>query len=98
MFTLLGRIKYTYTNAIAYGYSCTAVPPDDAELTSLAKGFTTALTAVYGTQYTYGSSCRTIYKTTGSSDDYAYDVQYVHCSFLSSLLSLGFNTKSDFIL
>jgi carboxypeptidase A4 len=57
-----------------YGFSCTLVPPDNTELTALAKGFTTSLKAVYGTSYTYGSSCKTIYKTTGSSDDYTYDV------------------------
>jgi hypothetical protein len=62
---------------LAYGFDCAAIPPDNTELTALAKGFTTALTAVYGTKYTYGGSCKTIYKTTGASDDYAYDVVYV---------------------
>jgi len=57
-----------------YGFSCSLVPPDDAELTALAQGFTTSLKEVYGTSYTYGGSCKTIYKTTGSSDDYAYVV------------------------
>lgn len=57
-----------------YGFSCTLTPPDDAELTALAKGFTTSLKEVYGTEYSYGGSCKTIYMTTGSSDDYMYDV------------------------
>jgi carboxypeptidase A4 len=57
-----------------YGFSCTLTPPDDEELTALAKGFTSSLKAVYGTEYQYGSSCKTIYMTTGASDDWAYDV------------------------
>lgn len=65
---------------IAYGFSCTLVPPDNTELTALAKGFTVSLEAVYGTQYEYGSSCNILYKTTGSSDDYASVVTYVFAS------------------
>ncbi|PVG02522.1 putative carboxypeptidase [Serendipita vermifera] len=72
-----------------YGFSCTLVPPDNTELTALAKGFTTSLKAVYGTSYTYGSSCKTIYKTTGSSDDYTYDVSKIKYSFSTELRDTG---------
>ncbi|KAG8792665.1 hypothetical protein FRC17_008564 [Serendipita sp. 399] len=72
-----------------YGFSCTAIPPDNTELLALAKGFTTSLKAVYGTSYTYGGSCKTIYKTTGSSDDYSYVVTGVKYSFSAELRDTG---------
>ncbi|CAG7854673.1 Probable metallocarboxypeptidase A Short=MCPA; AltName: Full=Carboxypeptidase M14A; Flags: Precursor [Serendipita indica DSM 11827] len=72
-----------------YGFDCDAIPPDNTELLSLAKGFTTSLKAVYGTSYTYGGSCKTIYKTTGSSDDYAYVVTGVKYSFSAELRDTG---------
>ncbi|KIM30630.1 hypothetical protein M408DRAFT_66407 [Serendipita vermifera MAFF 305830] len=78
-----------------YGFSCTEVPPDNEELTALAEGFTASLKEVYGTEYQYGSSCKTIYKTTGSSDDYAYDVSGVKYSFSAELRDTG---SSGFVL
>ncbi|PVG02521.1 putative carboxypeptidase [Serendipita vermifera] len=80
---------YSQMFFIPYGYSCTLIPPDNAELTELAKGFTTSLEAVYGTQYLYGSSCQIIYMTTGSSDDYAYDVSKIKYSFATELRDTG---------
>ncbi|KAG8860755.1 hypothetical protein FRB91_001019 [Serendipita sp. 411] len=70
-----------------YGFDCSLSPP--TELLSLAKGFTTSLKAVYGTQYTYGSSCQIIYKTTGSSDDYSYVVTGVKYTFAAELRDTG---------
>jgi hypothetical protein len=73
------KVSRPFSSLIVIGVSngCLTVhivPPDNAELLALAEGFTTSLKAVYGTSYQYGGSCKTIYKTTGSSDDYAYTV------------------------
>ncbi|PVG02523.1 putative carboxypeptidase [Serendipita vermifera] len=74
-----------------YGFSCELTPPDDEELTGLAEGFTKELKSVYGTEYSYGSSCKTIYKTTGASDDWAYDVSKIKYSFSTELRDTGSN-------
>jgi len=66
----------------AYGYSCSKVAVDDTELGKLASGFSSTLKAVHGTSFTSGPICTTIYATTGSSTDYAYDVSYVPRLFL----------------
>jgi carboxypeptidase A4 len=57
-----------------YGYTCTGKPEDYDELVDLAKGFVQALQQPYGTEFEYGAVCNTIYKTTGTSNDYTYDV------------------------
>lgn len=55
---------------IAYGYDCSAVVHNSAQLRTLATTAAAALKAVSGTSYTIGPSCSTLYATTGSSVDY----------------------------
>ncbi|KAH6904176.1 putative carboxypeptidase [Coprinopsis sp. MPI-PUGE-AT-0042] len=45
----------------AYGYNCSKVAPDATELNSLAAGWTSTVRNVFGTRYTYGPSCSTLY-------------------------------------
>jgi murein tripeptide amidase MpaA len=65
------------------------VAPNDVELQSLAKGVGNAIRAVYGTSFTTGPICSTIYKATGSSTDYAYDVAGAQYSFAAELRDTG---------
>ena len=53
-----------------YGYDCNLRPDNDSQHRSLATRAAAAIRAVSGTAYTFGPSCSTLYKTTGSSTDY----------------------------
>jgi hypothetical protein len=74
---------------VAYGYSCTAVAPNNSELQSLAKGAVAAIRAVHGTSFDYGPICSTIYQATGSSVDYVSDVIKADYTFTSELRDTG---------
>ncbi|CAA7260302.1 unnamed protein product [Cyclocybe aegerita] len=74
-----------------YGYSCTKVAPDNTELGQLGAGFSNALRAVYGTRFTTGPSCTTIYPATGVSVDYAYDVSGIKYAYTAELRDTGAN-------
>ncbi|KAK3953392.1 hypothetical protein QBC32DRAFT_234781 [Pseudoneurospora amorphoporcata] len=74
-----------------YGYTCTAFPAKNTEYQALAKGAVAAIKAVYGTTFNYGPICSTIYKTTGSSVDYALDVTGADYSFTLELRDTGAN-------
>lgn len=62
---------------------------------SLARGAVAAIKAVYGTAFTAGPICTTIYQATGSSVDYAYDVSKIKYSFTAELRDTG---SSGFVL
>jgi carboxypeptidase A2 len=53
-----------------YGYNCNLRPDNDSQHRNLATRAAAAIRAVSGTTYTFGPSCSTLYKTTGSSTDY----------------------------
>ncbi|KAK1780894.1 hypothetical protein QBC45DRAFT_449649 [Copromyces sp. CBS 386.78] len=74
-----------------YGYTCSAVPAKNTEYQALAKGAVAAIKAVHGTTFNYGPICSTIYKTTGSSVDYALDVTGADYSFTLELRDTGAN-------
>lgn len=76
---------------IAYGYSCTALPVDNTELVTLARGAAAAIRSVYGTTFTAGPICTTIYKATGGSVDYSYDVTKIKYSYTTELRDTGAN-------
>ncbi|KAK4164634.1 hypothetical protein QBC43DRAFT_236553 [Cladorrhinum sp. PSN259] len=59
---------------IPYGYNCTARASNNAAQTSLAQGLAARIKLSYGTTFTYGPSCSTLYQTTGSAPDYVGDV------------------------
>ena len=73
----------------AYGYSCSAVTTNNAELQSLAKGAVAAIKAVHGVSFQYGPICSTIYQATGSSVDYVNDVVGSDYTFTSELRDTG---------
>lgn len=75
----------------AYGYSCTALAPQNTVLQTLARGVATAIKSVYGTTYQYGPVCTTIYKATGSSVDYVNDVTGAKYTFTIELRDTGTN-------
>jgi len=78
-----------------YGYSCTAVAADQTEHNRISRGAVAAIKAVYGTSFAYGPICTTIYKATGSSVDYTYDVTKVKYSYTAELRDKG---ASGFLL
>ncbi|KAF2005168.1 hypothetical protein P154DRAFT_353920 [Amniculicola lignicola CBS 123094] len=53
-----------------YGYDCNLRTPNDADHRRLATNAAAAIRAVYGTTYTIGPACATLYATTGDSTDY----------------------------
>ncbi|KAF1969089.1 hypothetical protein BU23DRAFT_557941 [Bimuria novae-zelandiae CBS 107.79] len=53
-----------------YGYDCSLVVHNSAQLRSIATSAAAAIRTVSGTTYTIGPSCSTLYATTGSSVDY----------------------------
>lgn len=57
-------------DSTAYGYDCSLVVHNSAQLRSIATSAAAAIKAVSGTSYTIGPSCSTLYATTGSSVDY----------------------------
>ncbi|ETN41549.1 uncharacterized protein HMPREF1541_03485 [Cyphellophora europaea CBS 101466] len=74
-----------------YGYSCSAVAPNQAEHDSLAAGTGNAIRAQGGTRWTTGPSCRTLYATSGSSTDYLGDVAGAEYSLTIELRDTGAN-------
>lgn len=72
-----------------YGYSCSAVAANDAELQALARGGSAAIGALYGTEFTYGPICSTIYQATGASVDYVADVSEAEYTFTLELRDTG---------
>jgi hypothetical protein len=86
---------------LAYGYSCSAVAPNSAELSSLSKGVVDAIAGVYGTSFDYGPICSTIYPATGCSVDYVNDVtksQYTFTAELRDTGTYGFILPADQIM
>lgn len=74
LFFLPSHLLSHSNTLVAYGYSCSALTTNNAELQSLAKGTASAIQAVYGTSYVYGPICTTIYAVSGGSVDYVQDV------------------------
>ncbi|KAK4206039.1 putative carboxypeptidase precursor [Rhypophila decipiens] len=82
---------------LPYGYDCTQVAANNAQQTTLAIGLKTRIALSYGTQFTYGPSCSTLYKTTGSSADYMTDVALTEFAWTIELRPTG-SSSSGFIL
>ena len=74
-----------------YGYDCSAVAINQARHDSLARGTGNAIQAVYGTTWTTGGSCKTLYATSGSSTDYVGDVSRAEYSLTFELRDTGNN-------
>ncbi|XP_036099004.1 mast cell carboxypeptidase A [Molossus molossus] len=70
---------HSYSQMVLFPYGYTAkLPPDQEELTKVAKVSTDALSSRYETRYIYGSIASTIYRTSGSSLDWAYNLGIKH--------------------
>lgn len=81
--------------SIAYGYSCDAKAPNDAEIQSLARGTVDAIFAVHQVRFNSGPICQTIYQASGSSIDFVADVVKGDYSFAAELRDTG---KFGFVL
>ncbi|XP_035422479.1 carboxypeptidase A2-like [Cygnus atratus] len=64
--------SYSQLLMYPYGYKCTQ-PADYAELNALGKAAANAIQSLYGTTFTVGSICSTIYQASGGSIDWSYD-------------------------
>ncbi|XP_069486219.1 carboxypeptidase A2 [Ambystoma mexicanum] len=74
-----GNIKafltiHSYSQYLMYpfGYKCTN-PADKTELDALGRSAASAIASLYGTKYTVGTICSTIYQASGGSIDWSYD-------------------------
>ncbi|XP_068132140.1 carboxypeptidase A2-like isoform X1 [Hyperolius riggenbachi] len=89
-----GKIKgfisihsYSQLLLFPYGYKCTN-PAHFTELNTVGKAAASALTSLYGTQYTVGTICSTIYQASGGSIDWTYDIG-IKYSFAFELRDTG---------
>lgn len=73
-----------------YGYT-SSLPPTSSTIVALANRAAAAIRAVYGTAYTTGPSGATLYPTTGSSVDYAFDVAGADYAYTFELRDTGAN-------
>ncbi|KAK2603613.1 hypothetical protein QQS21_004194 [Conoideocrella luteorostrata] len=83
--------SYSQLFMTPYGYSCSAVAPNNDELQSLAKGAVDAIYSVHNVEFQYGPICQTIYQASGSSVDYVADVVKGDYTFTSELRDTGNN-------
>ena len=81
-----------------YGYSCTARASNQAAQDSLASGAGAAVRQLYGTTYTTGPSCSTLYATSGSSTDYVGDVGKAPYTFTYELRPQDGAGSNGFVL
>ncbi|XP_074840306.1 carboxypeptidase A1-like [Carettochelys insculpta] len=88
---LLSIHSYSQMLLFPYGYK-TEPAPDHQELNDLAKEAVTALAALHGTKYTYGSTIDTIYRADGTTIDWSYDhgVKYSYTFELRDTGRYGF--------
>ncbi|KAM6137056.1 carboxypeptidase A2 [Pterocles gutturalis] len=64
--------SYSQLLMYPYGYKCTQ-PADHAELDALGRAAASCIQSLYGTTFTVGSICTTIYQASGGSIDWSYD-------------------------
>ncbi|NXE15489.1 CBPA2 Carboxypeptidase, partial [Lophotis ruficrista] len=64
--------SYSQLLMYPYGYKCTG-PADYAELDALGRAAASSIQSLYGTTFTVGSICTTIYQASGGSIDWSYD-------------------------
>ncbi|KAI8846546.1 hypothetical protein BC829DRAFT_491248 [Chytridium lagenaria] len=71
------------------GWSCSLLIKDYAVVKAAGTAAVTALKALYGTTFTNGDSCNTIYQASGSSIDWAYNVANVTFTYTAELRDTG---------
>ncbi|GCB74245.1 carboxypeptidase A1-like [Scyliorhinus torazame] len=91
--------SYSQLLMFPYGYTSTK-PKDYNELMELSKKSITALASVHGTKYRYGPILTTIYQSSGSSIDWAYDqgIKYAFCFELRDTGRYGFILPANQII
>ncbi|KAK3681133.1 hypothetical protein B0T22DRAFT_502587 [Podospora appendiculata] len=75
-----------------YGYDCSLKPANYALQSSLAAGTAARIKLSYGTSFTYGPSCSTLYATTGDSVDYLDSVGLAQYAWTIELRPTGSGT------
>ncbi|KAI9641266.1 hypothetical protein NHQ30_010066 [Ciborinia camelliae] len=81
--------SYSQLFMTPYGYSCSVVAENNAQLQSLAAGYVAAVKAVNGISFTYGPICSTIYQATGTSVDYVDATTGADFTFTTELRDTG---------
>ncbi|KAI0156724.1 hypothetical protein GGR52DRAFT_198697 [Hypoxylon sp. FL1284] len=74
-----------------YGYSCSAVVSNQANQDTLSAGTAAAIARPYGTRFTYGPICATLYPAAGGSNDYVTDVNGAEYGWAIELRDTGRN-------
>ncbi|KAK3352411.1 zinc carboxypeptidase [Lasiosphaeria hispida] len=82
---------------IPYGYNCQVRAANSARQTTLASGLATRIAQSYGTRFTYGPACSTLYATTGDSTDYLTDVGLAEFAWTIELRPTG-SSGGGFVL
>ncbi|XP_063298543.1 mast cell carboxypeptidase A-like [Pelobates fuscus] len=86
---------HSYSQLLLYPFAYTFdLAPNAKNLDSISKAAVSKLSKLYGTQYAYGQTASTLYRTSGSSTDWAY-TQGVKYSFTFELRDEG---KYGFLL
>lgn len=67
-------------------------------MTTLARETGDVIESVYGTQFTTGSTCQTLYAVNGGSLDYVYDVQDAEFSYAFELRGGAGGGANGFLL
>ncbi|KAF9463737.1 hypothetical protein BDZ94DRAFT_586488 [Collybia nuda] len=81
---------HSYGNYFLSPYGWTSsVPPNNAQIQSVAKGFAAAVKAVHGISTTTGPSGPTLYATTGTTVDHAFEVAKIPYSYTNELRDTG---------
>ncbi|KAI1773612.1 hypothetical protein F4818DRAFT_442919 [Hypoxylon cercidicola] len=74
-----------------YGYSCTAAASNQAKQSTLSRGTASAIARPYGTRFTAGPTCATLYVANGGSNDYVTDVNNAELGWAIELRDTGRN-------
>ncbi|XP_051889696.1 carboxypeptidase A1-like [Pristis pectinata] len=91
--------SYSQLLLFPYGYTSNKAKDYD-ELLDLSKKSITSLASLHGTKYRYGPIITTIYQSSGSSIDWAYDygIKYAFCFELRDTGRHGFLLPADQII
>ncbi|NXC17459.1 CBPA2 Carboxypeptidase, partial [Corythaeola cristata] len=91
--------SYSQLLMYPYGYKCTE-PADRAELDALGRAAASSIQSLYGTTFTVGSICTTIYQASGGSIDWSYDygIKYSFAFELRDTGRYGFLLPADQII
>ncbi|XP_064309292.1 carboxypeptidase A2-like [Phalacrocorax carbo] len=91
--------SYSQLLMYPYGYKCTE-PADHAELDALGRAAAQSIQSLYGTTFTVGSICNTIYQASGGSIDWSYDygIKYSFAFELRDTGNYGFLLPANQII